>query len=74
MVTGVVVREEYVTTLRDAIAFAGGGELTEEDITNEPDALNGPVTLVENPFLGVAGNETRSRAFVLLGHPGIGAQ
>lgn len=83
-VSGILVRDEYVQTLKDVIMLSYGMSYTVDDDHSDAYAMEVDGTdethTVHNPFIsldiseGISSNVTPSGAVVLLGHPGIGKQ
>ncbi|KDQ06437.1 hypothetical protein BOTBODRAFT_60600 [Botryobasidium botryosum FD-172 SS1] len=70
---GILIRKDYVTVLKDTIAWANGGDSMDFDKGDPDDDEDEPVGEVENPFLTLeTAQPTLPRIFILNGHMGVG--
>ncbi|KDQ10884.1 hypothetical protein BOTBODRAFT_177771 [Botryobasidium botryosum FD-172 SS1] len=70
---GILIRREYETVLRDAIACASDQPETTFDSRNRKDDDDDPLAEVKNPFSEPeALRAILPRIFIPLGHPGVG--
>ncbi|KDQ06434.1 hypothetical protein BOTBODRAFT_193036 [Botryobasidium botryosum FD-172 SS1] len=72
-VDGILVRRDYVTVLKAAIAWARGQDPAGIDREGD-DEDDAPLVGIENPFSDreASVQATRPHAFILHGHPGVG--